>query len=114
LAAAGALALVTSTGTWLLRPRADVLDAAEMDLDSSRLDVALAEVPGVAVRYQHGWSNVVAAVASGDADAGVLLRPATVSQIADVARRRERMPPKTTFFTPKPATGMVLRSLDDQ
>jgi uncharacterized protein (DUF1015 family) len=114
LAAAGALALVSSTGTWLLRPRPDVVDAAEMDLDSSRLDVALAGVPEVTVRYQHGWSNVVAAVASGDADAGVLLRPATVSQIADVARRRERMPPKTTFFTPKPATGMVLRSLDDQ
>ena len=109
MAAAGALALVSSSGTWLLRPRPDVVDAAEMDLDSSRLDVALAEVPDVTVRYQHGWSNVAAAVASGEADAGVLLRPATVGQIADVARRRERMPPKTTFFTPKPATGLVFR-----
>ena len=56
----------------------------------------------------------MAAVASGDAQAGVLLRPATVAQIAEVAERRERMPPKTTFFTPKPATGMVFRGLDDQ
>ena len=85
-----------------------------MDLDSSRLDVALAELPGTDVRYQHGWDNVVAAVAAGDAQAGVFLRPATVAQIAEVAERRERMPPKTTFFTPKPATGMVFRSLDDQ
>jgi uncharacterized protein (DUF1015 family) len=105
---------VSREGTWLLRPRPDVVDAAEMDLDSSRLDVALAETPAATVRYQHGWANVVAAVESGDAGAGVLLRPATVAQIADVARRRERMPPKTTFFTPKPGTGMVFRSLDDQ
>jgi uncharacterized protein (DUF1015 family) len=53
-------------------------------------------------------------VANEDADAAVLVRPATVDQIAEVARRRERMPPKTTFFTPKPATGMVFRALDDQ
>jgi hypothetical protein len=114
MAAAGALCLVTRDGTWLLRPTPEVIDAAPMDLDSSRLDVALAGLDGVDVRFQHGWANVTAAVADGGADAGVLLRPATVAQIADVAHRRERMPPKTTFFTPKPATGMVFRTLDDQ
>ena len=114
MAAAGALALVAPGGTWLLRPKQATADAAEMDLDSSRLDVALAGLPEVAVRYQHGWDHVTAAVRAGDADAGVLLRPATVAQIANVAERRDRMPPKTTFFTPKPATGLVFRSLDDQ
>ncbi len=114
MAQAGALALVAPQGTWLLRPKAATVAAAEMDLDSSRLDVALAGVPGVGVRYQHGWSNVADAVGTGTAQAGVLLRPATVAQIAEVARRRERMPPKTTFFTPKPATGMVLRAFADQ
>jgi uncharacterized protein (DUF1015 family) len=114
MADAGALALVSPEGTWLLRPRPTLTDAAPMDLDSSRLDVVLDGLPGVDVRYQHGWSNVVDAVAQGSAEAGVLLRPATVSQIAEVAERRERMPPKTTFFTPKPATGLVFRGLDDQ
>jgi uncharacterized protein (DUF1015 family) len=114
MATAGALALVTTAGCWLLRPRPTLESAAGMDLDSSRLDAALAGLPGVAVRYQHGWDHVVSAVTAGRAGAGVLLRPATVAQIAAVARRRERMPPKTTFFTPKPATGMVLRALDDQ
>jgi len=113
-AEAGALALVLRTGTWLLRPRPALLAAAPQDLDSSRLDVALAAVPAVEVRYQHGWTDAVEAVASGEADAGVLLRPATVAQIADFAHRRDRMPPKTTFFTPKPATGLVFRALDDQ
>ena len=42
----------------------------------------------------------------------MLLRPATVQQIADIAHGGERMPPKTTFFYPKPSTGLVFRSLD--
>jgi uncharacterized protein (DUF1015 family) len=42
----------------------------------------------------------------------VLLRPAAVGQIAAISRGGERMPPKTTFFYPKPATGLVFRSLD--
>ena len=46
------------------------------------------------------------------AQAAVLLRPATVGQIADISRGGVRMPPKTTFFYPKPATGLVFRSLD--
>jgi uncharacterized protein (DUF1015 family) len=114
LTAAGALAVVTRAGTWLLRPRPELVAAAEMDLDSSRLDVALAGSADVTVRFQHGWKHVVDAVSAGEADAGVLLRAATVAQIAEVARRRERMPAKTTFFTPKLATGMVFRGLDDQ
>jgi len=114
MADAAALCLVTTAGSWLLRPRPEVEAATEMDLDSSRLDVALGAIPGVDVRYQHGWDKVVAAVGAGEAEAGILLRPATVAQIAAVAERRDRMPPKTTFFTPKPATGMVFRNLDDQ
>jgi uncharacterized protein (DUF1015 family) len=43
----------------------------------------------------------------------VLLRPVTVKQIARWADERRRMPPKTTFFRPKPRTGMVYRTLDD-
>ncbi len=112
--AAGALALVSEHGTWLLRPRPAVTDAAAMDLDSSRLDVVLDCLPEVHVRYQHGWQNVARAVDAGEAAAGVLLRPATVAQIADAAAKGIRMPPKTTFFTPKPATGMVFRAFEDQ
>ena len=52
-------------------------------------------------------------MAEGRADAGVLLRPVTVAQIQQVADARDRMPPKTTFFCPKPRTGIVFRSLED-
>lgn len=106
---AGSLALVTRAGTWLMRPKPETLAAADQDLDSSRLDVALAGLGEHRLRFQHGWDLVDAAVQKGDAQAGVLLRPATVEQIAATGRGGERMPPKTTFFYPKPRTGLVFR-----
>ena len=63
--------------------------------------------------FQHGVDHVVERVATGEAQAGVLLRPATVAQIVAIAHGGERMPPKTTFFHPKPRTGVVLRLLDE-
>ena len=45
------------------------------------------------------------------AQAAVLIRPATVDQIAAIGRGGDRMPPKTTFFWPKPRTGLVFREV---
>jgi len=110
MVAAGALCLVTPDGELLLRPRPEALADAR-DLDSARLDVALAALPEHTLRFQHGVDNVRRAVATGDAQAGVLLRPATVAQIEATAHGGERMPPKTTFFHPKPKTGLTFRLL---
>lgn len=97
----------------LLRPRPATVEAAEFDLDSARLEVALRDLPeGNAITYQHGWDHVSAAVEKGEAQAGILIRPATVEQILEVGRTRTLMPPKTTFFYPKPVTGLVMRRLD--
>jgi uncharacterized protein (DUF1015 family) len=111
MADAESLALVTSAGTWLARPRLALLAAAPHDLDSSRLDVALAALPPHQVTFQHGWDQAARAAAGGLADAAVLLRPVTVDQIGKVGRGGVRMPAKTTFFWPKPRTGMVIREL---
>jgi uncharacterized protein (DUF1015 family) len=110
MAEAGALCAVLPTGEVMLRPRPDAL-AESRDLDSARLDVALAALPPHEVTFQHGPDNVRRAVASGEAQAGVLLRPASVAQIEATAHGGERMPPKTTFFHPKPKTGLVFRDL---
>ena len=115
MAEEGALGLVLPDGLWLARPRATTTAAADADLDSSRLDVALDGLAGlgkgVTVRFQHGTGIVADAVRKGEADAAVLLRPATVGQIAATGAGGDRMPPKTTFFWPKPRTGLVLRDL---
>ncbi|MCB1250440.1 MAG: DUF1015 domain-containing protein [Acidimicrobiales bacterium] len=109
-AEAGCLVLVERDRCWDLVPRPDAFDGVR-DLDSSRLDAARSGLGPHDVIYQHGVEHVMARVASGQARAGVLLRPATVAQILRIADGGERMPPKTTFFHPKPRTGVVLRSI---
>ncbi|MGH9178982.1 MAG: DUF1015 family protein [Acidimicrobiales bacterium] len=111
MAEAGALVLSTTGGSWFLRPTPATEQAAEHRLDSSRLDVALASLPPHQVSYQHGIEETAGEVAAGRAQAAVYLRPATVVQIAEVGQGAARMPPKTTFFTPKPRTGMVFRAV---
>ena len=105
---AGSLALVTPRGTWLLRPRAGAFDE-RLTLDSQRVAAALAATPGATVRYHHDVATVVAAAQDETDTVGILLRPATVAQIRSVAEARVRMPAKTTFFWPKPRTGMLFR-----
>jgi len=107
---AGALGLVDDTGSFLLRPKPGAF-ADDVVLDTVRLEQARAALPEHELTYQHGVGNVVDAVAEGRAQAAVLMRPATVAQIQDIAHGGERMPPKTTFFAPKPATGVVFRPL---
>ena len=98
------------SGTWLT-PRAEAF-AEVRDLDSARLEHALAALPETEISYQHGVSNIVAAVASGPATAGVLLRPVSIGEIRRTADEGLLMPPKSTFFSPKLRTGLVLRQLD--
>lgn len=110
--ATGSLALVAPDGSArLLKPRADMFEGVD-DLDSSRLSKALEPLDGVEVRYQHGVDRILRALSNGEANYGVLLRPATVAQIEKNAHDGRRMPPKTTFFHPKPRTGMVMRRTD--
>lgn len=50
-------------------------------------------------------------VGSGESRAAFFLPPTTADRIRGVADRGGRMPQKSTFFWPKPRTGMVIRSL---
>ena len=109
----GHLVLVEPGRMRAIHPRPGVFDHVR-DLDTVRLDTALADSLGpYELVYQHGVDHVVRAVEDGTAQAGVLVRPVTVAQIATTADGGERMPPKSTFFHPKPRTGVVFRVLDD-
>lgn len=111
VAASQALALVTPAGVWLLSPRPEAYETAGSDLDSSLVALAVADLPGVTVAHHGRWGEAVDAVRGGEAQAAVLLRPVRVDQIARWAETRRRMPPKSTYFSPKPRTGMVYRTL---
>jgi uncharacterized protein (DUF1015 family) len=115
----GGLGLVDHEGLALLMPTAELelalteLPVELRDVASAAFDVGvLPAVPGVSLAYRNDAQTVAAAVAKGDADAAVLLRPVSVETIRAAAAADLRMPEKTTFFAPKPRTGMVFRALD--
>jgi uncharacterized protein (DUF1015 family) len=64
------------------------------------------------LRFTHDAVDAEEAVRTGEAVAAYLLPPTNATQIRDVIDRGERLPQKSTFFWPKPRTGLVLRPLD--
>ncbi|CAB4654693.1 unannotated protein [freshwater metagenome] len=106
----GCLCLVDANGngTYLI-PNGETLSSVR-ELDSSRLEFALS---GTAheVSYQHGVKEVLEKVTSGQYGSAILIRPVSLTEIRRTADTGELMPPKSTFFTPKLRTGMVLRPL---
>jgi hypothetical protein len=117
----GGVGLVDSEGLARL-----VADAEDLERVRADLEPALAEVPSAwfdavaedalgdaEITYRHDAAAIAEMVATGEADAAILLAPVTVEQIRAAAKARVRMPQKTTFFAPKPRTGLVFRSLDE-
>ncbi|CAB4992386.1 MAG: DUF1015 family protein [Actinobacteria bacterium] len=94
--------------SWMT-PKVGVFDSIR-ELDSARLEYALAGVDHT-VGYQHGATEVQELVASGRATAAILIRPVSVDEIKRTANEGLLMPPKSTFFTPKLRTGLVMREL---
>ena len=112
LADAHSLALVTGGSAYLLLPSEATYEAAGNDLDSSLIAVLLSHLPPHESTHRHSVAEAIGALESGEAQAAFLLRPVTVGQIETWAAERKQMAPKTTYFSPKPRTGMVFRSLD--
>jgi hypothetical protein len=108
----GVIGLLTREGYKLLYPLAALSKASEDDLDSSRLMVVLNDLRPNELSYEPGWHEATLAVRSGRADAAFLLRPVPVAKIEAVAETGRLMAPKSTYFHPKPRTGMAFRSLD--
>ncbi len=104
----GFLVLYTRDRTWRLIPQPGAF-AGVRDLDGAWLEHTLGEAE---VTYQHGLAETLAAVDEGAAEAAVLTRPVSVTEIERTAREGLLMPPKSTFFTPKLKTGLVLRALE--
>jgi uncharacterized protein (DUF1015 family) len=131
LAAAGAkgpaYALTDGVRAWLLSSPDAGQVATALPADRSEawkaLDVSVLHgfvVPALwgladtvdTVGYEH---DVEAAVAAARRTGGtaVLLNPTPVAAVATVAAGGERMPRKSTLFTPKPRTGLVIRDYRD-
>lgn len=121
MADAGALGLLDPDGAALLVPRPETvgpaLEAEPPEIrgvDAAVFETAvLPRLDGASLEFRADAVAVAEMVERGDADAAILLRPVGVAEIRAASYAGVRMPQKTTFFAPKPRTGLVLRSLDD-
>ena len=64
--------------------------------------------PDDALRFTHDVNDAERAVRSGDAVAAYILPSTTPERVLASIARGERLPRKSTFFWPKPRTGLVL------
>ncbi|WP_439626682.1 DUF1015 domain-containing protein [Gemmata sp.] len=64
-----------------------------------------------AVKYVHLLKEVTDAVAAKECQVAVLVPPATMEHVEQIAGNGEKMPAKSTYFYPKLLTGMVYHSL---
>ena len=72
-----------------------------------------ARLPEASWHYWHNAETTASLVSKGEATHAILCSPVSVEQTRATAVAGERMPQKTTFFAPKPRTGLVLRALGD-
>jgi len=107
MVSSGRLVLLGPDTTEWLIPK-DGVFADVRALDGAYLEHALAGSRAV-VDYQHGLDEVVGRMAAGDVTAAILIRPTSLTEIQRTAREGLLMPPKSTFFTPKLRTGLVVR-----
>jgi len=109
------LVLATDGDRWLRLTEPDtttITPAAWQSLDVALVDVLLiGRQPRVVLRHA-----VEAAVDAARRDRGValLVRPTPTATVLEVAALGVLMPRKSTFFVPKPRTGLVLRCFADQ
>lgn len=77
------------------------------------LDVELVDRYGlVGIDYTHRAAEAVAAVDSDAADVAFLLREPRVEDLFSRARRGQLMPQKSTYFFPKPLSGLLFHEVE--
>ncbi|MCU0483750.1 MAG: DUF1015 domain-containing protein, partial [Chloroflexi bacterium] len=127
----GRFGLWTRAGGAILRARREAFEAhlpadvgpAVRRLDVTLLAVALERLAGIdrqattaggRVVYTHAAEEAVSLVDGGGegADAAFLLEPTDAADVAAVAAEGGVMPQKSTFFYPKPLTGLVINPLE--
>jgi uncharacterized protein (DUF1015 family) len=124
-----AFLLADGRGSFALLTRPDPAQlAAALPADRApawrRLDVTVAHLYLIRTRWQLpddetvvGFQHDVDEALTAAADSGgtaLLLNPTPVAEVMAVAAAGERMPRKSTLFTPKPATGLLMRAFADQ
>jgi uncharacterized protein (DUF1015 family) len=99
----GTIGVATAEGCWTLRSSGDI--------DTVWLAQEILEPPSRQVRYEHDLRIVRERIAA-KGETAFVMPPTPVELVARKALEGERLPPKTTLFSPKPRSGLLLRILE--
>ena len=66
----------------------------------------------ITYKYPHELTALLRDTHDEPGRLGVIMQPTPLQSVCDVARAGEVMPPKSTFFYPKAATGLVINPVD--
>lgn len=100
--------------TFMVGARHDWLVCRPADMDLSVVHLHGSFLPAIGMPehlllYRESWQLAVKAADQTDGLA-VILKPPSVDEVLDLARRGKRLPQKATSFGPKPPLSVVLRS----
>ena len=65
------------------------------------------------VNYTRSFTEAIAAVDAGKYQCCFILNPTRIQDIKDIVDADEKMPQKSTYFYPKPTTGLVMNVYED-
>jgi uncharacterized protein (DUF1015 family) len=112
----GDLVVVEQEAGWLLRPRPEALATLPAPLQAASAAVARDLLyPLLDVSEDHAWYTPNARQAIAEAPRGgaaLLVAPVPEASIARASEAGVRFPQKSTYFTPKPRAGLVIRVFD--
>lgn len=84
-------------------------------LDVDVVSIAMSETaPHAPVEHVTDLAEAAAAVDGDPGAALFVVRPVPADRVFALAAAGHRLPPKTTWFRPKPRTGLVMRAVDGQ
>ena len=66
------------------------------------------------ISFLHGLDEVAQLLDSGQAQLVFLVRSMDLGLFESLVQRGQRLPPKTTYFSPKLPTGLVMHTLDGE
>ena len=106
----GVLVLLGRRAAWRMEPRPGAFDDVRA-LDGAWLETTLEDVE-VQTPTSTGSTRCSTRSPTAGPTRRCSIRPVSVAEIERTAREGLLMPPKSTFFTPKLKTGVVLRPLE--
>ena len=64
------------------------------------------------ITFSHDFDLIKESVRKGDADLGIFLNAPTICEMEEICNSGRLMPQKSTYFWPKPSTGLVMYKFD--